>query len=185
MRWLRRIWALFTEAAGPATASAETLRGLRRKLHQILSRVTHDFDTFEFNTIVSSLMELLNEMYKAREQGAAGSSEWKEALDIYLRMLAPVAPHISEELWQRLGKPYSIHTQAWPDVDEAAAADEEITLVLQINGKVRDRIQVPVSITPEQAQEFALSSQAVQKHLAGQTPRKVILVPGKLVNIVV
>jgi len=98
---------------------------------------------------------------------------------------APVAPHISEELWTHLGKPYSIHTQNWPVLDEAAAAEEEITLVLQINGKVRDRIQVPVSITPDQAQAFALSSPAVQKHLAGQTPRKVILVPGKLVNIVI
>jgi leucyl-tRNA synthetase len=185
VRWLRRVWSLFTEAAGPATASAETLRGLRRKLHQTLRGVTHDLETFEFNTIVSSLMELLNEMYKSREQGAAGSPEWAEALDVYLRMLAPVAPHISEELWMRLGKPYSIHTQEWPAVDEAAAAEEEITLVLQINGKVRDRIQAPVSITPEQAQEFALSSPAVQKHLAGQTPRKVILVPGKLVNIVI
>jgi leucyl-tRNA synthetase len=185
VRWLRRIWSLFTDQAGPATASAETLRSLRRKLHQTLRTVTHDFETFEFNTIVSSLMELLNEMYKSREQGAAGSPEWAEALDIYLRMLAPVAPHIAEELWGRQGKPYSIHTQEWPTVDEEAAAEEEITLVLQINGKVRDRIQAPVGITPEQAQEFALSSPAVQKHLAGQTPRKVILVPGKLVNIVI
>jgi leucyl-tRNA synthetase len=185
VRWLRRVWALFTEKGQPASPSPETLRGLRRKLHQTLRRVTHDFDTFEFNTIVSSLMELLNDMYKAREQGAAGTSEWNEALDIYLCMLAPVAPHISEELWSHLGKRYSIHAQSWPAVDEAAASEEEITLVLQINGKVRDRIQVPVTITPDQAQEFALSSPAVQKHLAGQTPRKVILVPGKLVNIVI
>jgi leucyl-tRNA synthetase len=184
-RWLRRVWALFTEASQPANPSPETLRGLRRKLHQTLRRVTHDFDTLEFNTIVSSLMELLNEMYKARELGAGGTPEWKEAVDLYLRMVAPVAPHISEELWARLGKRYSIHTQAWPKVDDAAAIEDEITLVLQINGKVRDRIQVPVSITSEQAQEFALSSPAVQKHLGGQTPRKVILVPGKLVNIVI
>ena len=185
VRWLRRVWALFTEPARPSSPSPETLRSLRRKVHQTLRRVTHDFETFEFNTIVSSLMELLNEMYKAREQGAAGTPEWDEALDIYLRMMAPVAPHIAEELWARLGKPYSIHTQPWPAVDEAAAAEEEITLVLQINGKVRDRIQVPVSITPDQAQAFALASAAVQKHLDGQTPRKVILVPGKLVNIVI
>ncbi len=160
-------------------------RNLRRKLHQTLRRVTHDFENFEFNTIVSGLMELLNDMYKAREQGAGGTPEWAEAQDIYLRMMAPVAPFVSEELWARLGKPYSLHQQPWPQVDEQAAAEDEITLVLQINGKVRDRVQVPADITPDQARSFALTSATVQKYLGGQEPRKVILVPGKLVNIVI
>jgi len=184
-RWIRRAWALFTEPAPYGSPGAEVRRNLRRKLHQTLRRVTHDFENFEFNTIVSALMELLNELYKAREQGAGGTPEWAEAQDIYLRMMAPVAPYISEELWQRLGKPYSLHRQSWPVTDEQAAAEDEITLVLQINGKVRDRIQVPVTITPDQARAFALSSPAVQKYLGGQEPRKVILVPGKLVNIVI
>jgi leucyl-tRNA synthetase len=183
-RWVRRVWSLFTETTPSSGASAETLRGLRRKLHQTLRQVTHDFETFEFNTIVSGLMELLNEMYKAREQGAAGTPEWVEAQDIYLRMMAPVTPHIAEELWERLGKAYSVHTQAWPAVDEGAAAEEQITLVVQVNGKVRDRILVPAGIDEEQAKEAALASEAVKKHLAGQSPKKVILVPGKLVNIV-
>jgi leucyl-tRNA synthetase len=130
-------------------------------------------------------MELLNEMYKMRDLGAAGTLEWQEALDLYLRMMAPSCPHVAEELWMYLGKPYSIHQQAWPVVDEQAAAEDEITLVLQINGKVRDRIQVPADITEEQAQEFALASEIVQKHLSGKPPRKVILVPGRLVNIVI
>jgi leucyl-tRNA synthetase len=183
-RWVRRVWSLFTEPAPGSGASAEILRGLRRKLHQTLRQVTHDFETFEFNTIVSGLMELLNEMYKAREQGAAGTPEWVEAQDIYLRMMAPVTPHIAEELWERMGKAYSVHTQAWPAVDEGAAAEEQITLVVQVNGKVRDRILVPAGIDEEQAKEAALASEAVKKHLAGQSPKKVILVPGKLVNIV-
>jgi leucyl-tRNA synthetase len=126
----------------------------------------------------------MNEMYKAREQGATGTVEWAEAQDIYLRMMAPVTPHIAEELWARLGKPYSIHSQPWPAVDETAAADERITLVVQVNGKLRDRIQVPVDVSQEQAREIALASEAVQKLLAGQAPKKVVLVPGKLVNIV-
>ncbi len=147
--------------------------------------MTHDFETFEFNTIVSALMELLNEMYRLRDQGVGQTIEWAEALDIYLRMMAPVTPHIAEELWQRLGKPYSIHNQPWPSVDEQAAAEDEITLVVQINGKLRDRILVPVGISEEDARQAALASEAVQKHLAGAVPRKVILVPGKLVNIVV
>ena len=184
-RWIRRTWTLFTEPAQKGRPDPEVLRSLRRKLHQTLKRVTHDFDTFEFNTIVSSLMELLNEMYRAREQGAGATPEWKEAVDVYLRMLAPVSPHIAEELWAFQGKPYSVHTQAWPEVDEAAAAEEEITLIVQVNGKVRDRITVPADTGPEQAKEIALASAAVQKFLGGREPRKVILVPGKLVNIVV
>ena len=88
-------------------------------------------------------MELLNEMYKAREAGAVGTPEWEEAQEIYLKMLAPVAPHIAEELWtNHLGKPYSIHQQRWPKVDEAAAKEDVIEIPVQINGKVRDRIIV-------------------------------------------
>ena len=161
----------------------EAVRVLRRKVHQALRSVTNDFRDFQFNTIISTLMELLNEMGRLRDK-VNGSPAWEEALDIYLRMLAPVAPHITEELWSRLGKPYSIHNQPWPEVDEEAAADEEITLVVQVNGKVRDRIQVPVDISEDAAKEKALASETVQKILSGRPPRKVIYVPGRLVNIV-
>jgi leucyl-tRNA synthetase len=184
-RWVRRVWTLMLEPVAPGDPSPDSLRMLRRKLHQTLRQVTHDFETFEFNTIVSALMELLNEMYKARDQGATGSSAWAEVLDIYLRMMAPVTPHVAEELWQHLGKSYSIHNQPWPIVDEEAAAEDQITLVVQINGKLRDRVMVPAGISDEDTRQAALASDAVQKHLAGAVPRKVILVPGKLVNIVV
>jgi leucyl-tRNA synthetase len=187
VRWLRRVWALVCDPSGPGRAGGpaeETTRQLRRKVHQALRRVTHDFEQFEFNTIVSSLMELLNDMTRAREAGAAGTPAWKEAIEIYLHMLAPVTPHIAEELWQRLGRKYSIHTRPWPEVDEEAAAEEQITLVVQVNGKVRDRITVPVDISEEDAKKVALASEAVQKFLEGKPPRKVILVPGRLVNIV-
>jgi leucyl-tRNA synthetase len=184
-RWVRRVWNLFTEPVVKGEPQAEMLRELRRKLHQTLKRVTHDFENFEFNTIVSGLMELLNEMYKARDAGAAGTPAWDEVQEIYLRMMAPVTPHIAEELWARQGQRYSIHNQPWPEVDEEAAAEVEITLVIQVNGKVRDRLTVPVDIDPEQAKALALESEAVQKLLGGKPPRKVILVPGKLVNIVI
>ncbi len=183
-RWLRRIWAIYTEPTIPGKPDLKMLRSLRRKLHQTLRKVTHDFETFEFNTIVSGLMELLNDIYKAREQGAAGTPEWVETLDIYLRMMAPISPHISEELWALSGKPYSIHQQPWPNVDEEAAAEDQIILVVQVNGKVRDRIQVMAEISDEQAKATAMESQAVQKYLDGKPPRKVIVVSGKLVNIV-
>lgn len=189
-RWVRRVWSIFTETASkkasvPSGASPQIRKDLRRKLHQTLIQVTHDFENFEFNTIVSALMELLNEMYKAREMGVVGTPEWDETADYYLRMMAPVTPHLAEELWVYLGKPYSVHLQPWPEVDEAAAAEEEITLVIQVNGKVRDRVVVPAGIKDADAKALALESEAVQKYLKGKPPRKVILVPGKLVNIVV
>jgi leucyl-tRNA synthetase len=184
-RWIRRVWTLMSgSAATKGNTKVGVLRDLRRKVHQTLQQITHDFETFEFNTIVSGLMELLNDMYKASDAGAAGTKEWAEAQDIYLRMMAPVAPHVAEELWLKLGKPYSVHTQAWPEVDREATVEEQITLVLQVNGKVRDRLTVAADISPEEAKALAMESEAVQRHLAGKEPRKVILVPGKLVNIV-
>jgi leucyl-tRNA synthetase len=185
-RWLRRVWNVFTEQVESAgQPSDEVVTSLRRKLHQTLESVTTDFFSFEFNTIVSSLMELMNEMYKARENGAFGSPAWDEATDIYLRMMAPVAPHIAEELWARLGKPYSIHQQPWPELDKEATKEDEITLVVQINGKLRDKITVPVGISDEEAKAKALASETIQKFMDGKEPRKVIVVQGRLVNIVI
>jgi len=182
-RWLRRVWAMILEPTA-TTAAPEVLRALLRKTHQVLRAISYDYENFEFNTIVSSLMELLNEMARAKNAGAWGSPEWNESVDIYLRMLAPLCPHIAEELWERLGKPYSIHTQAWPAVNEEAARDEEITLVVQVNGKLRDRILVAPGISDADAQAKALASEAVIAALEGRPVRKVIIVPGRLVNIV-
>ena len=193
VRWLNRVWALFTERSGPSACSDETRRNLRRKVHQTLRQVTRDFERFEFNTIIAALMELLNEMVKAREANAAGTPEWAEAQDIYLRMLAPLCPHIAEELWtEALGRPYSVHTQPWPKVDEAAAKEDEITIPVQVNGKLRDRITVPADASEEDIKSAALASEGVQKYLRsaagaaeGKPPKKVIVAQKKLVNIVV
>ncbi|MBV6393099.1 MAG: Leucine--tRNA ligase [Anaerolineales bacterium] len=186
-RWMRRVWTLFTDSPDHRPlASSETLKVLRRKVHQTLRRVTHDFENFEFNTVISSLMELLNEMYKAREAGAVGAPEWNEATEIYLKMMSPVAPHIAEELWtNHLGKPYSIHQQAWPQVDEAAAKEDVIEIPVQVNGKVRDRITVPAEAGEEEIKAAALASEAVQKYLEGREPKKMIVAKGKLVSLVV
>jgi leucyl-tRNA synthetase len=212
VRWLRRVWATVTETAStkpakkshgvsktdaPGDHNANSLRtdtaagdqakrALRRKVHQTLKQVTRDFETFEFNTTVSGLMELLNEMTRAKEAGVVGTPEWAEAVDIYVRMLAPICPHIAEELWSaRLGKPYSVHTQPWPKVDEVAAQEDEITIPVQVNGKLRDRVSVPADATEEQIKTAALASVGVQKYLEGKTPKKVIVAQKKLVSIVV
>jgi len=184
-RWLRRVWAVITEPGPEGSKDEATVRNLRRKVHQTLRSVTNDFEKFEFNTIVSSLMELLNDMARAKQAGLFNSAAWKEAVELYLLMLAPVSPHITEELWQRLGKPYSIHLQSWPRVDEEAAADDQITLVVQINGKVRDRILLPAGISEADAKARTLESPVIQKNLEGKTPRQIVYVPGRLINIVV
>ena len=191
VRWIRRVWTLFTDPStaaqgAPGTASDEVKRTLRRKVHQTLQSVTRDFEQFEFNTIISSMMELMNEMYKAREAGAVGSDEWAEAQDIYLRMLAPVAPHIAEELWtEYLEKPYSIHQQPWPQVDVEAVKEDNIEIPVQVNGKLRDKVVVPADASQEDIKAAALSTDGAQKYMDGKEPRKVIVVQKKLVNIVV
>lgn len=183
-RWVRRIWALYNDPAPKGTFSDENIRNLRRKVHQTLASVTRDFEKLEFNTIISALMELMNEMIKAKQSGAAVTPEWQEVLEIYALMIAPVTPHLAEELWMKIGKPYSIHQQRWPEVDQAAAAADEITLVVQVNGKLRDRITVSSNISDDEAREKALASEAIQKVLEGQKPSQVIVVPKRLVNIV-
>jgi len=187
-RWIRRVWTLFTDSASsvPTTDSADVKKNLRRRVHQTLKRVTYDFEHFEFNTIISSLMELLNDMYKAREAGAENTSEWNEAKEIYIKMMAPVAPHIAEELWtNHLGKPYSIHQQMWPQVDEAAAKDDSIEIPVQINGKVRDKVIVSADASEEEIKNAALASETIQKYLEGKEPKKVIVAKGRLVSLVV
>lgn len=185
-RWLKRVWATFLEPGkNIKQAKPEVLRNLRRKLHQTVRSITRDYERFEFNTVISSLMELLNSIVDAKEAGAYGTPEWEETADYYVRMMAPATPHIAEEIWTLLGKPYSVHTQPWPTWDEDAAKEDIMTIVVQVNGKLRDKLEVPVNIEPEKIKQSAIQSPAVQKHIEGKTPRQVIYVPGKLVNIVV
>ena len=186
VRWLFRVWALAAgKEGGGGKKDERASRALKRKVHQTIQSVTRDMEAFEFNTIVSALMELTNTMQETKEGGAAGGPEWAEAQDVLLRLMAPITPHIAEELWERLGKEYSVHTQPWPQADEAAAREDEITLVVQVNGKLRDRITVPAGLSEADAKELALASESVRKALAGKEPKQVIVVKGKLVNVVV
>jgi leucyl-tRNA synthetase len=185
-RFLRDIWALVVEPlpTREGQANPKDVKALRRKLHQTFMRVTSDLDSFSFNTAIAALMELKNTMQKFRDTTVAHSEAWSEAIRGLLLMLAPFTPHIAEELWQRINGPYSIHQQPWPVADAEMAAEEVITLVIQVNGKVRDRIDVPAGIDEESAKQQALASPKVTAALDGREPREVIYVPGKLVNIV-
>ncbi|MBL7184419.1 MAG: leucine--tRNA ligase [Anaerolineae bacterium] len=188
VRWLNRVWSCVLDepaASGerPA-ASADQVRALRRKTHQTIRAVTQDMEGFAFNTIIARLMELTNTLMKAQETPVQGGDAWAEAVGSLVLMLAPCCPHIAEELWARSGRPYSVHQQSWPTWSEELAAEEVITLVVQVNGKLRDRLEVPVDIGEEAAKESALASDGAQRHLEGLEVKKVIYVPGRLVNIV-
>jgi leucyl-tRNA synthetase len=182
-RWLSRAWNVALGDTKKEPGAAE--RELRHATHKTIAKVTEDFEGFHWNTAIAALMELTNTLSKARESGPVDPSAWGDAVRALILMMAPIAPHIAEELWERTGGAYSVHTQAWPEWDPALTQQDEVTLVVQVNGKVRDRIMVPAGLDETRATEIATSSESVKKHLEGATIVKVIYVPGKLVNIVV
>ncbi|MFN8596749.1 MAG: leucine--tRNA ligase [Anaerolineae bacterium] len=184
-RWLNRVWNVAMPSERPAAASEPSAeKALRRAVHQAIKKVTDDMNAFEFNTIIAAMMSLTNKLYDYRA-ATEGSAAWNEAIETYLKLLAPIVPHIAEELWAQRGLGYSIHQQTWPQYDPAAAAEDLITLVVQINGKVRDRIEAAADISEDEAKAKALASETVQKFMDGKEPRLIKYVPGKLVSIVV
>jgi leucyl-tRNA synthetase len=162
----------------------EGSRGLRRATHRAIKEVGEDYDEFHFNTALSKMMELTNALGSARDDGLAATDAYADAVEALLLLLAPMAPHISEELWSRRGKPYSIHQQAWPAFDPALVVSELIELPVQVDGKLRDRLSVAPDTAPEEIERLALASERVQAYLKGRAPRKVVQIPGRLVNIV-
>jgi leucyl-tRNA synthetase len=185
-RFLNRVWKVVLEPKPEAEGQAtpEEIADLRRKTHQTIKKVTQDMEAFAFNTMIATLMEFNNYLIRAKEMPVAHTSAWDEAIEALLLMLAPSCPHIAEELWTRTGRPYSIHQQAWPIWDPDLAAEEVFTLVVQVNGKLRDRLKVPVGISEEEAKKLALASEGAKRHLEGLEVKRVVYVPGRLVNIV-
>ncbi len=183
-RLLYDVWDLGHHPYQAGAVAATVDRALRRKTHQVIRKVTEDLEIFSFNTAVAAIMELRNQLMGAQRSGQVSEAVWNEAVDAMLLLLAPITPHIAEELWQVRGKPYSIHQQPWPQWDAAVAKEETVTLVVQINGKVRDRIEVTAGLDDETLKAMALESEKVRNWLGSEEPRKVIVVRGKLVNIV-
>ena len=187
-RWLNRVWALVErnpEDLALASTNPQVVRDTLRILHQTVRKCHSDLDRFKFNTAIASLMELVNHLSRVWAEASVDPDTWRECIEKFLLMLAPIAPHISEEMWERTGHAYSIHQQIFPEWDESLAADDTITLVVQVNGKVRDRIEVPANIDEPTAHELALASAKVQPYTEGKVVDKAIYVPGRLVNVVV
>ncbi len=184
-RWMNRVWsAVMDEPESRVAASAEAERALRREQHRAIKRVTQDMEAFAFNTVISTLMEYTNTLLKAKA-AFWGTPVWEEAVSTLVLLLAPVAPHIAEELWTRLGKPYSVHTQPWPAWDEAMLKEENIELPVQINGKLRGKVVVPSDADEAAIEAITLADPAVRKHIEGKTVVKVIIARGKMVSLVV
>jgi len=195
-RFLNRVWRLVydqhdrLQKAKPVSPGAP-LEGdnlsLRQKTHKTIRKVTEDIDRFHFNTAISAIMELVNEIYgsKVKDQtGELSVNIMAEAIEAVALLLSPFVPHFAEELWEALGKKESILTWPWPDYDPQAVLEDEVLIVVQVNGKLRDRVIVPTSYGENQVKEAALKTEKIRSLVEGREIRKVILVPKKLVNIV-
>ena len=191
-RWLNRVWNVVLEeysqraeaVAEDRAGDAKAVRDLQRITHQTMRKVTEDIERLRFNTMIAALMEFTNYLSRVKEAGNVGDADWRRSIDALLLLLAPAAPHLAEELWQRTGHGYSIHNQSWPVWDKELAKDEEVTLVVQVNGKLRDRIPVSVAITEAEARQIALERQRVKAYLEGKEITNIIYVPGRLINLV-
>lgn len=174
--------------AGPldlGSLSAEE-RTLRRAVHKTIRKVTEDLEErFHFNTAIASVMELLNILQPSELSTPQFPAVMKEALQSVILLMAPFVPHITEELWQRLGNSAPLTKTAWPDYDPSAVFDEELLVVVQVNGKLRSKVTVAAATTEDELKALALADEKIAQFIEGQTVRKVICVQGKLVNIVV
>jgi leucyl-tRNA synthetase len=185
-RWLNRLWHVVTDP--PALVDAphsERTEALRRAAHAANAKVGGDIDGKRFNTAVAALMELTNELQRARDFGEADEATWHETIERLLLLVAPICPHIAEELWERTGHEYSVHLQRWPEHDPALTVADRITIAVQVNGKVRDRIEVEADAAEDAVRSAAESAPRVAEMLNGRDVVKVIYVPGRLINLVV
>ena len=192
-RFLNRVWRLVAEnhaliAGAGADDAAElppTARDLRRQVHRTIKKVTEDIDgSFHFNTAIAAVMELVNAISVFADKAAA-PAVMREAVETVVRLLSPFVPHICEELWQHLGNRTTLEECGWPTWDEQALAADTLLIVVQVNGKVRGKVNVPADADSRAVEAAALADANVQRFIEGKAVRKVIVVPGRLVNVVI
>ncbi|WP_028399751.1 leucine--tRNA ligase [Ectobacillus panaciterrae] len=178
-RFLDRVWRLFVQENGELSEkiTKEPNKGLDKVYHQTVKKVTEDYEGIRFNTAISQMMVFINDAYKAETLP-------QEYVEGFVKLLSPIAPHIAEELWSKLGHSETVTYEAWPAYDESKLVEDEIEIVVQINGKVKAKLLVAKDATREQMEQLALTDEQVKVQIEGKTVRKVIAVPGKLVNIV-
>jgi leucyl-tRNA synthetase len=176
-RFLGRVWRLYCNEEGKLILDdSEPSAALLKALHQTIKKVGEDTETLAFNTAVSQMMIFVNEV-------TAQEKRPRKLLEPFVLALAPYAPHLAEELWEKLGRKQALAYEPWPRFDEALLKEDTVTIILQVNGKLRDRMDVPAEISREELEKIALANERVQEHLAGKQIKKIIVVPGKLVNI--
>ena len=186
--WLKRVWRLCEDNRDVVSVGELHMgpaeNALRKQIHKTVKVVTSDYESFSFNTAIARLMELVNNAGRYKTVGGGHPGVMRELIETLLKLLAPMAPYLAEEQWRRLGHESSIHSQPWPPYEEDLAMEDEVTMVVQVNGKVRDTIKVPADVTEEQMKELALASANVGAHLGDKPPAKVITKPPKLISLV-
>lgn len=186
-RFLNRVWNLVQEyiESGEGRVSESVAKQVTKIAHATIKKVTSDIEDDKFNTAIAYMMESVNALYKLKEQSpVTKSGEWQFALESLLMVLSPFAPHITEELWHDLGHTDTIHVDHWPEWDDTLIASEAMTIIVQVNGKLRAKLELAKDSTEAEVKNAAIADGNVQKHLNGSQPSKVIYVPGRLVNIV-
>lgn len=191
VNWINDVWDM-TIAGAPITGDgdADVNRDVERKVHQAIDRAIYSFERFSFNTAIAGLMTLRNVLREAIKTKQIGKSTWEFAMQTNALLMAPITPHVAEELWEKLGQPYSVHNQAFPMYDAEKAAEDVVSLVVMVNGKPRESVSVPAEIGEKEAIDIALASASVQRALNGAQPKKILFIAGRKgqepkVNIVV
>ncbi len=182
-RFLNRLWTLVQEYDESNKSAAGDHKKLESLTHATTKKVTGDIYRLSFNTAIAALMEHVNELYKLKVDGF--SEEWQQSLEALVQLVQPFAPHMAAELWQQLGHETQLDFVPWPVWDEAKIVQDTVTIIVQVNGKLRAKLEVSTDISEEDVKEAALADDNVQKFTDGKKPTKVIYVPGRLVNIVV
>jgi leucyl-tRNA synthetase len=183
-RFIERYWSLARETATRPNNGHAFDEEFERARHKVIRRLTHDMGLFRFNTAVAALMEYVNDLYAARRRPIPGR-QWRDAIRTLTLLLAPIAPFVAEEVWREvLGERKSVHMAGWPDYDEVMARDEEVTIVIQVNGKLRDRLAMAADADEATLRATALANEKVKSAIGQRSMIDVIVVPGRLVNVV-
>lgn len=189
-RFLQRVWTLvqeYKEQHGQQIGEQQPVeQQLRQVTHKTIKKVSQDLEALSFNTAIAAMMEAVNDLYKLKDQDHfANDKDWQFALESLLQLLAPFAPHVTEELWQQLGHDTSIHTSDWPKYDEQYLVSDTMTIAVQVNGKLRAELQLPTDTQEAAVIDAAKADNKVKAHIDGKAIMKTIYVPSKLLNIVV